>query len=525
MQIIQSGVPFNFSYGAYDQAIGLYVAASIYDLTNGTPLFIALVPLSYVSYGVYAGSYTGNSNKSYLVILAAYTSNTYQTVDNTRPPTAECYQGVTRSLTIFPFNYATYDLNPSLYVEAKVYNTTTGLPVYVTAVPMPEVALGVYYGALNGIALGNSYFVIESVYTDSSYAHVDSSRTPGNDIYQGSVFSELQNVQYGPNIVGLIDGSNNATFPYPSTPQLNLIQGETRNFVIRIVEPNYFPFDSTGLTDIQVRFLGYNGQPIILSMTPFYGGITAIDLLSSLYSVTLTTDQTQHFQTGEQLNFTAYLYFGNFATGTYSGDFGSVMFSAASPGSFGNVTLTFDGLSNLQTLLEEFADANPSAPSIVFLPTGDIQSVASLLFNYNPVDGQTLTLTGPPSLDDVYTFRNSPVNPKDVQIASSPSGTVMNLITVLNHYGGNNYVAVAGSNWNTLTLYAGSGYPSSSGNALSVVASSPLTITISNFAGGTPTITGSLILPAGTLSLSGGTDSTRIANFTRSLNARYPSVS
>lgn len=522
MQIIQSGVPFNFSYGAYDQASGLFIAASIYDMTSGSPVFIALVPMSYVSFGVYAGSYVGNSSRTYLVIITSFTSNTYQTVDTTRPPSAECYQGVNRSLTVFPFNYATFDLDPSLYVQAKVYNTTTGLPVYTTAIPMLEVANGVYYGAFPSVVLNNSYFIISSVYTDPGYTHVDSSRTPGNDVYQGSVFSQLQSSQDGPNILGVIDGNTSANYPYPSVPQLNLIQGETRTFVARIVGPNFFPFDSSDLTDIQIRFLGYNGLPIILSLSQFYGGISTINLEQSLYSVTLNSQQTEQFKTGEQLDFTAYLYFGNFAVGVYTGSWGNITFLAKTPGTFGNVTLMFDGISSIDLTLQEFAENNPSAPLIAFSSNGDIQAQSTLTFNFNATDGQTLEITDGGSLHDTYTFKNSPSGPFQVQISASLSGTIANFLTALNTNGGNNYNAALGPNGNEVIVTAGSSYLAANGNVLTAISSGA--ITVIQFAGGTSTITGDIIPPVGSLTLGAGTDNTRIANFSRSLNIQFPSV-
>jgi hypothetical protein len=358
MQIIQPGVPFTFSYGAYDQAQGLYIAASIYDMTSGSPLLVGLIPMTDISYGVYVGNYKGSSEKVYLVIMASYTSNTFGTIDNTRPPAAECYQGVNRSLTSFSFNYATYDLNTGLYVAANIYNNVMG---YVTKVDMQHVSLGVYYGAYNNVSSDFSYYTIAQVYTSNTYLTVDSSRTPSNDTYQGPIFSELQFIQNAPNIIGVVDGIYN-----PLTigqNQITLVPGESRNFVIKILQQNLSPYDSTNLTDIQVHFKKYDGTALILSLSSLFGGITAMSLDHSIFSCNLTVEQSQELKTGEQNDFTVYLYFGLFSTGSYSG----ANFTASNPGSAGNVTITFDGVTDINTTLQEYNNMNPYSPSILLV--------------------------------------------------------------------------------------------------------------------------------------------------------------
>jgi hypothetical protein len=515
MQIIQTGVPFNFTYGAYDQSNGLFIATTIYDITNNTPILVGFIPNVNVGGGVYEGSFTGSLNKNYLTITVAYTNNTYLTVDTTRPPSAECYESINTQSSSFCFNYAAYDLNPNLFVAGSVYNPTTG---FIEKVIMNHVANGVYYGAFTGVTQNNSYYVLSYVYTDDTYTTVDSSRTPGNDNYQGIIFNTLDSVYGFINLIGVVDG--NAPI-YPHQESLTIVNGENRSIAIKIIAANYNPFDISNATDIQVHFRKYDGTALIKSYLTgnfFPGGVTLVNPQQGRFNVALTAEDTAQLITSEQTDFTVYIYFGNFSKGTYAG----VSFQAEYPTAKGNVEITFDGQTDLTNTLADFNFSNPQLPAINYLDIGNIPATGTITFtNTNPNPGDTITISNGGPLDDIYEFVSSSPTGHQVLIGLQPYLTQANLLSVLNTNGSSNYsAAINNLMLNQLILIAGTTYPNINGNNITIVSSDISVITTTNFSGGELNITGNEILPNGSLTLTGGSDNTRIVNFYRSLNIR-----
>lgn len=92
MSIAQSGIPFGINYTSYDQLSSLFVRASIYDITSGSPSFVANVNLTHASAGSYNGIYTGTAGKVYAVVSAVYTDGTYSTLDPNRSPATDPVQ-------------------------------------------------------------------------------------------------------------------------------------------------------------------------------------------------------------------------------------------------------------------------------------------------------------------------------------------------------------------------------------------------------------------------------------------------
>lgn len=75
-----------FSYGAYDENDSLFLRASIYDVTTGTPTLVGSSNLTNVYAGVYFGSYVGLVNHNYEIAVAVYTDGNYAEVDPNRSP-------------------------------------------------------------------------------------------------------------------------------------------------------------------------------------------------------------------------------------------------------------------------------------------------------------------------------------------------------------------------------------------------------------------------------------------------------
>lgn len=257
MQIVKSGIPFTFSYPTYDENAGLFVQAGIYDVTTGTPVLVTLVRMTNFTFGVYSGNYTGVLGKTYLVIALVYTDGTYAVVDTTRAPASECYQTVSASSTFFAFNYATYDQDVSTFIQAKIYDTTTGTAVFSSNFNMVHVSNGVYFGYFNG-TLDHSYAVAKVPYTDGTYTTPDSNRAPGADDFQGQVFSMAVVMQ-----AAILSGQT--TFPNccddvneDDLPQIIISQGDDAILSLVAEINNGVLYDLTGAT-FQTQMKGGNG--------------------------------------------------------------------------------------------------------------------------------------------------------------------------------------------------------------------------------------------------------------------------
>lgn len=241
MQYVQSSIEFNFNYGAYDQNDSLFVAAQIYEVTTGTPVFLEQVEMTNFEDGVYFGTYTGDGLKAYLIIIAVYTDGTYTSLDSNYTPSAECYQELGDNLTRFFFNYGAYDFADDLFIAANIQQV--GVAPDVAQVPMDYVTLGVYFGSMVG-ALGDNYIVSKVVYTDGTYVTPDATRAPGTDSIQllSPSGAAINNIMRLATLVA--QGS-----PQVGTPdKLFITIGDSVDFQFLAVTGLGVPFDLTGAT-------------------------------------------------------------------------------------------------------------------------------------------------------------------------------------------------------------------------------------------------------------------------------------
>lgn len=193
MQQVNSGQPFAFVYPAFDQLVDLDVAGLVYDVSSGSAVLLDTVPMVATELGVYVGVYTGTASKTYLVIAAVYTDDTYVTPDTDYAPWAECYSVGNPGSTFLAFNYGAFDMDETLNLGGSVYDVTTGTPDFVDQVVMPHVALGVYFGSLAG-ELDKTYSLVTAVYTDSGLTIPDTGRAPGSDVFQCYTLGLITNV-------------------------------------------------------------------------------------------------------------------------------------------------------------------------------------------------------------------------------------------------------------------------------------------------------------------------------------------
>jgi hypothetical protein len=182
MQYFNGGTDFSFQYPAYDQNESLNVMATIYDVSSGSPSFLATQVLSDLQNGYYSGNYEGQLTKTYLVICLNYTDNTYTTIDITRAPWADIYKEVSAPNTYIAFNYGAFDQDSGLFIAADVWDTT-GSPIFFGQTEMKYVLGGVYFAQFNG-ELGHNYQIAKFSYTDGTYTTIDVTRPPGSDFVQ-----------------------------------------------------------------------------------------------------------------------------------------------------------------------------------------------------------------------------------------------------------------------------------------------------------------------------------------------------
>lgn len=200
MQFVKYGQPFSFDYSAYDQASGLFVAAKIYNVTTGTPVFDSQVVMSELLDGVYEGQFTGLYGQSYLVISAVYLDGTYTTLDTSRAPAAECYQDIELDSKFLLFNYGSYDQDETLYIAGNVFEDGS----FLSQEAMDHVFAGVYFAAFTG-SLDKTYSVVKTVYTDAGFTTPDPNRAPSGETFQSYLFSSItvvKNVLAGAVLVG-----------------------------------------------------------------------------------------------------------------------------------------------------------------------------------------------------------------------------------------------------------------------------------------------------------------------------------
>ncbi len=171
--LVNSGQPVSFIYPTYDQASGLNVAGFVYNVTTGAPVLVTgQIPMSDESSGVYEASFTPALGQSYLVITSVFSDSGFTTPDLTRAPWAQQYDPLGSNNSQMNFNYAAFDQNALLAVNATVYDLTLSTS---SVIGMVYVAFGVYFGQYTGI-VGHNYSVVK--------LPTDVTRAPDADAFQ-----------------------------------------------------------------------------------------------------------------------------------------------------------------------------------------------------------------------------------------------------------------------------------------------------------------------------------------------------
>jgi hypothetical protein len=189
MQIIAPAFPFLFTYGDSFQNSSLYVAANVYNITTGSPVFTAQVPMTNIGAGVYSGQYLAVSGQTYLVVSVPYLDSMYTVLNPEGAPVAECYKSWDAPFSLLAFNYGAFDQAAGLYVAASIYNASTE----VSFVEMPHVFAGVYFGTYTGT--GTNPYKTKTLCYDPTFTYVDMTRSPGTENF--NIFPTPINLQGG----------------------------------------------------------------------------------------------------------------------------------------------------------------------------------------------------------------------------------------------------------------------------------------------------------------------------------------
>lgn len=83
----------------------------------------------------------------------------------------------------FNVSYAAFDQSDNLEVGFRVYNITTGTPVFVETLAGTSVGFGVYTANYQGNA-GQIFLIVGAVYTDGTYTMLVSLYGPDSECYQ-----------------------------------------------------------------------------------------------------------------------------------------------------------------------------------------------------------------------------------------------------------------------------------------------------------------------------------------------------
>ena len=177
MRIIKNGTRFSFSYTAFDQYASLFIAFSIYDVSTGVPIFVIKINGTLSAFGTYDATYLSNTSKTFLIIGLSYTDGSYSVIDTARGASSECIKVYDLNISLFAFEYGTYDQASGLFIQSSVYDLSSGSPVFVSSSPLVEVIGGVYFGSFTGIE-NKTYQIISTVYTDGTYLTVDYTQSP-----------------------------------------------------------------------------------------------------------------------------------------------------------------------------------------------------------------------------------------------------------------------------------------------------------------------------------------------------------
>lgn len=177
-----------------------------------------------------------------------------------------------------------------LFARADLYDNTTGTPVLLTTIPMTEFLTGTYQASFIPVA-GKDYAVVKRVFTDGTYATVDTNYSGTSESFQCIDFAMA-----GAGVVATpVSGSVVITNTLSSNPGelilgVEIVQTRQIVFNVKLRDANDDPYDLTPVTAISICFTNADGTDLVLSLS---AGISVVgNPVLGVVQVALTAAQT-----------------------------------------------------------------------------------------------------------------------------------------------------------------------------------------------------------------------------------------
>jgi len=153
--------------------------------------------------------------------------------------------------SLLPFEYAAFDLSPSLFVAMSIYDVTSGSPIFLTTTAMNHVVNGIYFGTFTPLA-DKAYLISKAVYTDGSFTTPNTSYPPqGESIFASSIVYECSLTAAIDPALDILDiqvwlNKNNTIVPSAQTAHVTLYNSLGNPLIIL----NSFSPDSQGVFNL-----------------------------------------------------------------------------------------------------------------------------------------------------------------------------------------------------------------------------------------------------------------------------------
>lgn len=137
----------------------------------------------------------------------------------------------------YGFNYTAVDQNDALFVQAAIYDITTGLPgTLFSTIDMVLTTPGSYDGSIVFEVGQRLYKIAMAVYTDGTYTILNTDYAPQSSMVQtiGNVLSGSQTV-LGNQVIGHVTNIAFSTLPYVGDTLLDYFQPMTFEIVTKTV--------------------------------------------------------------------------------------------------------------------------------------------------------------------------------------------------------------------------------------------------------------------------------------------------
>lgn len=202
MKIAPSGIPLHFEYTFYDGLSGRFVGMTVIDTTAGLPgTVVNPTPIAMVHCfgGTFAGEFTPDPNKKYLIHKKVYTDNTYSVEDTNFSPGSEAFTTAYGGLLDAIWNFD---------VSAVVGPVAAGFVLY--TIPMAQTVAAAVWNALRAsFNAAGSFGELFNLLTPQRIANLDNLDQAVSSISTSMNLSEVEfvvgSVEEEEEIIGIVE--------------------------------------------------------------------------------------------------------------------------------------------------------------------------------------------------------------------------------------------------------------------------------------------------------------------------------